>query len=173
MSLLLRPVTDDDLLGIGDLHYRSRASAYADILTPEALTFGSPAALGEWWSERWKWEADNHRMTVAIADGRLAGFTYLGPSEQDGTGELSAIHADPDFVGKGVGRALMVDALGALAAYGDRAVLWVLEGNARARAFYEKGGWAADGTTRVEPIGAEPVLQVRYSRRVGPAAGPA
>jgi GNAT superfamily N-acetyltransferase len=164
MSVLLRPVADEDLAGIGDLHYRSRATAYADILSPEALTFGSPAALGEWWAERWKWERETHRLTVATVDGALAGFTYLGPSEAAGVAELSAIHADPEFLGKGVGRALMIDAVSALRPYGDRAVLWVLEGNARARAFYEKGGWAADGESRVEPIGAEPVLQLRYAK---------
>ncbi len=164
MSVHLRPVTDDDLPGIGELHYRSRATAYADLLTPEALTFGSPAGLGEFWSERWKWERETHRLTVAIAEGSLAGFTYLGPSSEDGAGELYAIHAAPEFVGRGVGRALMVDALAALPAYGPTATLWVLDGNARARTFYERGGWIADGTTRVEPIGGEPVLQVRYSR---------
>jgi GNAT superfamily N-acetyltransferase len=164
MSVQLRPAADDDLAAIGGLHYRSRASAYAGIISPAALTFGSPAALGEWWAERWKWERDTHRLTVAVAGGELAGFTYLGPGEEDGVAELSAIHADPAFVGTGVGRALMLDALPALRRIGPRAVLWVLEGNSRARRFYERGGWVVDGETRVAPIGDEPVPQVRYSR---------
>jgi ribosomal protein S18 acetylase RimI-like enzyme len=162
MSVLLRPAGEDDLAGIGDLHYRSRGAAYAGIVSPAALTFGSPAALGEWWAERWKWEQETHRLTVAVDGGRLAGFTYLGPSEEDGVAELSAIHADPAYVGRGVGRAMMIDALEALARYGDRAVLWVLADNARARRFYERGGWVADGQSRVEPIGDEPVTQLRY-----------
>jgi ribosomal protein S18 acetylase RimI-like enzyme len=166
MSVQLRPAADDDLFAIGDLHYRSRASAYAGIVSPAALTFGSPAALGEWWSERWRWERDTHRLTVAVAGDALAGFTYLGPGEDDGVAELSAIHADPAFVGTGVGRALMLDALAALGTIAPRAVLWVLEDNGRARRFYERGGWVADGATRVEPIGDEPVRQVRYSRAV-------
>jgi hypothetical protein len=40
----------------------------------------------------------------------------------------------------------------------------VLAANTRARRFYEHGGWAPDGTTRIEPIGGEPVEQLRYSR---------
>ncbi|MEV4705716.1 GNAT family N-acetyltransferase [Actinoplanes sp. NPDC049316] len=163
MTLLLRPAGEHDLAGVGDLHYRSRASAYAGIVSPAALTFGSPAAMGEWWTERWTWERETHRLTVALEDDRLAGFTYLGPSEDDGIAELSAIHADPAYVGRGVGRAMMIDALAALTRYGDRAVLWVLEENARARRFYERGGWVADGESRVEPIGDEPVHQVRYA----------
>jgi hypothetical protein len=32
-------------------------------------------------------------------------------------------------------------------------VLWVLEGNSRAEAFYRADGWAPDGTERDEDIG--------------------
>jgi GNAT superfamily N-acetyltransferase len=171
MSALLRPATDADLPGIGALHFHSRATAYADILSPAALAHGSPEALGEYWTERWKWEGDTHRLTVADADGVLAGFTYLGPSEEAGAAELSAIHAAPEFVGTGVGRALMADALPALARLGDRAVLWVLAGNLRARRFYERGGWAADRTTRTEMWSGEPVAQLRYGRALRDAGG--
>lgn len=164
MSVHPRPATDDDLRAIGALHFRSRAAAYAGILSPEALAFGSPEAMGEWWAERWRWERDTHRLTVATDGGTLAGFSYLGPSEQDGVAELYAIHADPAYLGTGVGRTLMLDALPALAGLGDRAVLWVLAANERARRFYEQGGWAVDGTIRTEPIGGEPVGQVRYGR---------
>jgi len=166
MSVHLRPAADDDLRAIGALHFHSRAAAYSDILSADALAYGSPEVLGEWWMERWKWERDTHRLTVAVDGDTLAGFTYLGPCEQDGVAELYAIHADPAYVGTGVGRALMLDALPALAGLGDRAVLWVLAANQRARRFYERGGWALDGTTRTGPIGGEPVAQVRYGRAV-------
>ena len=91
----------------------------------------------------------------------MVGFTYLGPSEEPGVPELYAIHVDPAYVGTGVGRLLMIDALEHL---GERArVLWVLEGNARARRFYERGGWALDGTTRDVPMGGETAHQLRYA----------
>ncbi|MFI7541788.1 GNAT family N-acetyltransferase [Actinoplanes sp. NPDC049599] len=166
MSVHLRPVTDADLRAVGALHFHSRATAYADILSPAALAYGSPEALGEWWAERWTWERETHRLTVAVDGDTLAGFSYLGPSEQDGVAELYAIHADPAYVGHGVGRALMRDALPALARLGDRAVLWVLAANARARRFYEGGGWALDGAERTEAIGGEQVAQLRYGRPV-------
>ncbi|MET8148956.1 GNAT family N-acetyltransferase [Actinoplanes sp. NPDC049668] len=171
MSVRLRPAADGDMPAIGALHFHSRATAYADILSPAALAYGSPEALGEWWAERWKWERETHRLTVAVDGVTLAGFTYLGPSEEDGVGMLSAIHADPAYVGTGVGLLLMRDALPALALIGDRAVLWVLAANARARRFYERGGWVADGVTRTEEMGGEPVPQVRYGRRVAGVAG--
>ncbi|MEU4244443.1 GNAT family N-acetyltransferase [Actinoplanes sp. NPDC026619] len=163
MTASLRTAADVDLFAVGDLHYRSRAAAYAHILTAETLASLSADALGAWWSERWKWEQDTHRLTVAEDGGRLAGFTYVGPSEVDGAAELYAIHVEPDLVGTGVGRLLMVNALGQLAEMSDGpAVLWVLEDNEQARRFYDRGGWRPDGATRVEPISGVPVAQLRY-----------
>ncbi len=77
----LRPAEDSDLLAVGAVHHRSRAAAYAGFLPPEAASFGTPEALGEWWAERWRWERDTHRLTVAEADGEVVGFTYLGPAD--------------------------------------------------------------------------------------------
>jgi GNAT superfamily N-acetyltransferase len=168
VTLLIRTVDDFDLAAVGALHHRSRTAAYAGLVSGAALAAGSETAMGEWWTERWKWERDNHRMTVAVDEGRVVGFTYLGPSETPGAVELSAIHVDPRRIGTGVGRALMIDALAGLAAIAepgtDRALLWVLTANARARRFYERGGWAADGETREAPIGPDLVPQVRYAR---------
>ena len=139
-------------------------AAYAHILAAETLGGGSAEAFGEWWTERWRWEKDTHRLTVAERDDEVVGFTYVGPSETPGAAELYAIHVEPDLVGTGVGRDLMVAALPQLAEIGgERAVLWVLEANDRARRFYDQGGWTPDGSTRVEPISGEPVPQLRYT----------
>ncbi len=164
MSLLLRTAKDSDLVAVGAVHQRSRVAAYAHILPAETLEARSAEAFGEWWSERYKWERETHLMTVAEQDGEVVGFSYVGPSETDGAAELYAIHVAPELVGTGVGRLLMVDAVVGLATIGEaRAVLWVLEDNARARRFYEAGGWVADGATRNEPINDVPVAQLRYS----------
>ena len=164
----LRTANEDDLAEVGALHYRSRAAAYAHFLSPATLTFGGGGALGEWWTERWRWERDTHRMTVAVDDDLLVGFAYVGPGEEPGTTELNAIHVDPVYVGTGVGRLLMRDALRHL---DGRAVLWVLEGNERARRFYERGGWAFDGTVRDVPWADEMTKQLRYTMLI-PAPGP-
>lgn len=165
MTAELRPAADGDLFAVGALHHRSRASAYAPFLSPAALSFGSPEVMGEWWAERYKWEAETHRLTVADDAGEIVGFSYVGPSPDDGVSELYAIHVSPEQVGTGVGKLLMTDALAHL---GDHAVLWVLEQNERARRFYERGGWHADGVTRDEDIGGEPTHQLRYT--ISPAA---
>jgi len=165
MSVLLRTAKDSDLVAVGAVHQRSRVEAYAHILRPETLELRTAEAFGEWWTERYRWERDTHRMTVADQDGSVVGFTYVGPSETAGAAELYAIHVAPDLVGTGLGRELMADALTGLAEVGgSRAVLWVLAANPRARRFYEAGGWVLDGATRTEPVNDEPVEQVRYSR---------
>ena len=151
---------------VGALHYRSRVAAYQGFLSSEALNFGSPEALGEWWTERFRWERDTHDLTVATDGEAVIGFTYIGPSEDPGVAELYAIHVDPAHIGAGVGRQLMINALESLATRGDKAVLWVLEDNERARHFYEKGGWTADGITRDAPMGGEKTHQLRYARSV-------
>jgi ribosomal protein S18 acetylase RimI-like enzyme len=168
----LRTGKDFDLEAVGRVHWSSRADAYAHILKPSTLASGgTAAALGEWWSERWKWEQETHRLTVAESDtGEIIGFTYVGPSETEGAVELYAIHVTPELVGTGIGRDLMINALEQLREIGgERAVLWVLEENERARRFYERGGWQPDGETRVEPINGEPVPQLRYAHELRPA----
>jgi GNAT superfamily N-acetyltransferase len=163
--VLLRTAEESDLAAVGDLHQRSRTAAYAHILSDEALAGGAAQPLGEWWAERWKWERDTHRMTIAEEDGKIVGFTYVGPSDEPGVGELNAIHVDPAYIGTGVGKDLMLHAECQLREVaGNRAVLWVLEENARARKFYERGGWKPDGTTRVESVSGQRVPQLRYAK---------
>jgi ribosomal protein S18 acetylase RimI-like enzyme len=168
MAATLRTGNDDDVLPVAALHFRSRGAAYAHILSPETLATPSATALASWWGERRKWEQESHRLTVAEDFDRIIGFSYVGPSETEGAAELYAIHVDPAMVGTGVGRLLMANALTELAEIGgERAVLWVLAANERARRFYHQVGWSPDGETRVAPVSGEPVEQLRYSRPLG------
>ncbi|MEU4421892.1 GNAT family N-acetyltransferase [Actinoplanes sp. NPDC024001] len=168
MTVLLRPAQDSDPAPVGALHHRSRAAAYAGLLDPATFAGRGPEMLAEWWTERWRWERETHRMTVAEQDGELIGFSYIGPSETPGAAELYALHVDPAWVGTGIGRQLMIKALGDLPRYqADRAVLWVLEGNKVARRFYESGGWQPDGATRVAPVNDTPLPQLRYTHPLG------
>jgi GNAT superfamily N-acetyltransferase len=168
VTLLIRTVDDVDLAAVGALHHRSRTDAYVGLVSAAGLAVGSPDAMGEWWAERWTWERDTHRLSVAVDDGTVVGFSYVGPSETPDAVELYAIHVDPARIGTGVGRALMESALVDAAAIAEpdhtRVVLWVLTGNERARRFYERGGWEPDGATRDSPIGPDVVPQLRYTR---------
>ncbi len=169
MSVSLRPVRSDaDTAAVGALHLASRAAAYAGLVPADALDWVTADAMGAWWTERWRWERETHLLTVAAEGATIVGFSYVGPSETPGAAELYGLHVVPDRVGSGVGRALMISALDQLRGYGQpRAVLWVLDGNARARRFYERGGWVADGARREEPIGTASTVQLRYAKELG------
>jgi ribosomal protein S18 acetylase RimI-like enzyme len=166
VTITIRPATAADLSSVGEVHARARGEAYRDIVPAVALQAVSASAMAQWWEQRWSYERETHRMTVAqTADGAVAGFTYVGPSRTTGTGELYAIHVDPDRQGGGIGRALMEKALDSLGDLGaSRAVLWVLAENATARRFYERGGWRGDGAERRAPVGPALTRQLRYWR---------
>jgi GNAT superfamily N-acetyltransferase len=75
--------------------------------------------------------------------------------------ELRDLYVVPSAWGTGVARELMDAALAGV--IGD-AVLWVGEENARARRFYEREGWVADGERRTSVFEKD---EVRYRRAFG------
>ncbi|WP_018254146.1 GNAT family N-acetyltransferase [Salinispora mooreana] len=169
MTVTLRPGRADDLLAVGALHQRSRAAAYAPFLTTETLAEPTPAALGQYWHERWSHERADHLLTVAERDSQLVGFSYLGPDDQrdPATGLLHAVHLEPAERGRGLGRMLMAAALAEMRARGWRvAALWVLRQNGPARRFYEQGGWRPTGVTEEELVGSTPAVLLRYRREL-------
>ena len=91
--------------------------------------------------------------------------SHLTPAGRAGhVGELYALYVTPAWWSTGTGRALMASALAALEAERyRRVVLWVLADNARARRFYERAGFAADGGTNIL-TGLGGVLELRYTR---------
>jgi RimJ/RimL family protein N-acetyltransferase len=63
----------------------------------------------------------------------------------------------------GIGRALHGACVEDLRRNGfDEARLWVLEANPAARSFYERLGWAWDGTTAPHDVGGQEHPVVRY-----------
>jgi GNAT superfamily N-acetyltransferase len=108
------------------------------------------------------------KVLLAEEDGAAIGFCAVGPAIEDHWGEVFAIYVDPARWGSGVGRDLLAAGEDSLAREGHRrALLWVLEGNARARAFYERQGWALGKPIRIEAIGGADVTEVRYEKPLG------
>ncbi len=177
METRIRAGGPGDLTAVAELHALSRRVTYRGIIPDAQLRATTAARLRRGWAERVTRESGTHRLYLAEAGGELRGFSYLGPGDEDepvppGTGVLYAIHVHPDAQGRGVGRALMDRCLRTFVEWRyARAILWVLDGNDRARRFYERAGWRHDGTVRESPIGAALTRQLRYVRPVG--AGPA
>jgi GNAT superfamily N-acetyltransferase len=81
------------------------------------------------------------------------------------TGEIDAIYLRPESIGQGLGQLLMSWTVDALTRLGyTSATLWVLDGNTRARRFYERAGWSADGAVKEEGLHEFTIREVRYRR---------
>jgi GntR family transcriptional regulator len=156
-----------DADGIGALHSRSFATTYPYVAPIKATTERSV------WRRRLA-SADGREVIVARLGERVVGFAYVGPSDDStdapGTGHIFSLHVDPDLHRQGVGRRLLDATMQRFAAAGDTsATLWVVADNDQARRFYERLGWAPDGTVERQPLaldGDEPTVDVVRYRRV-------
>lgn len=84
-------------------------------------------------------------------------------AECSGWGEIISLYVLPAYWGRGYGKSLLAHAAAYLRAQGFRNLyLWVLEGNVRARAFYERSGFAPDGGRMTLHIGGRALIGVRY-----------
>lgn len=164
--LELRPLDETLLEEYGRLHALSWRSVYRGILpddfleqeyTPEKRT----AALRKSWENR-----SNEQFYIVYVDGVPAGMLAFCPTEDANVGDVKGLYLLPPFQGQGFGRALMDWALEKLKALGCReAILWVLEENQPARAFYAHCGFLPDEGRQELTLG-KPVTIVRYRKQI-------
>lgn len=100
------------------------------------------------------------RIRVAYVDGHLVGYARLllnraCPDDVRPTTELSTLYVQEPFTHRGIGSALLHDALAVATALSGKASLWldVYHGNHRAIAFYRKHGLVQRGSTYFEFAG--------------------
>lgn len=167
-SIVVRPATADDAVGIANVHVAGWRFAYRDILPRPFLDALSVDARSHQWRQGIEHAAPRSRTIVATLEDWVIGFCHCGASRDrdapNSRGEVFAIYVEPACLRRGVGRQLMDAALKALAR--ERflnATLWVVDSNEIGRRFYERYGWTADGATRTDAIGDVEVTEVRYS----------
>jgi ribosomal protein S18 acetylase RimI-like enzyme len=157
---VIRPGTVADAEDVARIQVETWQAAYAHALPQKELEELSVAD-----------RIPMHRLhppLVAEVGGEVVGFVAVGAArDEDAEGELFAIYVHPDHWGTGVGRALMQEGEAELRRLGhSRVVLWVLEDNPRARRFYERAGWSADGKAqKIELFGFE-ISEVRYAKTI-------
>jgi RimJ/RimL family protein N-acetyltransferase len=166
----LRCATPDDARTMAEVHIAAWRAAYRG-LVPEPFL----AALDR--------DRRTARFREFLASG--AGDTYviergsepvghltIGPCRDDDldertVGEIWGIYLAPAYWRRGIGTQVCRRAERILRARGfGPIVLWVFEGNASARRFYEAMGYAPDGATKTIEAGAR-LPAVRY-RKDGP-----
>lgn len=158
-------VTDADI--IGPLHNRIWREAYAGLLPDDVLTSRDDAES----TGRWRMRALTHETlgtsqegcTTWVArdrDGLAIGWIGVGPARDSGAPaptELWSLYVAPEHQGRGAAAELTAAVLPDGPAY-----LWVLNGNARAIAFYRKLGFAVDGARK--ELGDTGAFEIRMSR---------
>ncbi len=161
--MTVRNARRGDAAGLAAVHIETWQHAYRHIFPKEFL-------LGLDWEARRRWfetriEADGGDLLVADGGAGPVGFCFFGHAGESGWGELYAIYVHPEQWGQGHGSDLLKAAEVALGESGfERALLWVLEQNGQARAFYESRGWRLGRPIRIEEIGSTQVTEVRYER---------
>jgi GNAT superfamily N-acetyltransferase len=176
MTGRVRPATAADARSIADVHVRAWRWAYRELLPTAHLAALSVDAREQLWLRSLAAPAPTTHLLVWDQDGGIRGFVAYGPARDEDpgareAGKIYALYLDEELLGHGAGRALHDAALGALRGAGfTGAVLWVLEDNARGRAFYGQQGWAPDGLQRSDrfggPSGDEHRSTIRLARRL-------
>jgi GNAT superfamily N-acetyltransferase len=177
----VRPAHADDAAAIANSHLRAWQGGYAHILPAGFLAALDPVV---WTERRTGWLAragENEKTLVATADGdpgTIVGHISMGPARDTGAepdpvvSEIYSIYVDPVHWSTGAGRALIAAGVEWLGGRGAREIrIWVFAGNDRARRFYERSGFVADGAA--EHYTADPggpyetvALEVRYVRQL-------
>ena len=163
----VRAATADDAQAIADINVRSWRDTYRGIIPDAFLDALDEAAL----AARVREMAFDGSATVLVAcDPHVNGFSLMSRCRDDdappGTAEIVAIYVDPLVQRRGIGRALTLASCDAARAQGfNRLSLWVIDQNARARAFYEALAFASDGRAKVtNQWGGVPIRELRYVR---------
>lgn len=150
----IRTARPADAGAVEELRTTAWRTAYRGIIPDSHLDALVPAA-GRW-ADRF---ADPSTQSLVAVESEVVGMAVAGPCRDDdlpALRELYALYVATDRARSGIGTAL-------LAAVEPVEVLWVLEGNVPARAFYERHGFAADGARKVLDLGG-PLTEVRYRR---------
>ena len=143
----------EDMARAGCIMARSFRTAFADLVSRETLD----ACARE--------ENCIELLEGIFREGRVQ-FLMGGDSgmlawmQTEEGAEIVALHTLPESRGTGLGAALLEEALNRI---GTQTVfLWAFRENTRARRFYEKHGFRADGAERVS--GFDEAVEVRYVR---------
>lgn len=173
MAVHVRQADVSDAGAIASSHVRSWQAGYEGLIGSDylrGLDMDLPQRTTRWQTQIIGASEEDRFVLVGEIGGEVAGWLTGGACRDKGSGgsELGEVHGcyvDPAHWRQGVGSALMVAGLERLSRSGyTRAVLWVLADNPRARAFYERHGWLADGARKYFEVAGERYLEVRYGR---------
>jgi len=158
MSVTVRQATVEDAEGIARVHIQAWRETYTALVEPGELDELSVERRAERWRSHLQGQAE---AWVAVAGGEIVGFSRATTHDESAVRprELESIYLLADYHGCGVGQALLDAAIGDAPAF-----LFVARGNPRATRFYERNGFAFDGTSEEYPLVRTPIISLRMVR---------
>lgn len=166
-DVVIRPATLEDAEQIATVHVASVRHAYAGLVDDAYLSGLDVPARAAWWRDVLDSPSAGVLVRVAEEEQQIIGFVSVGPSGDEdaerATMQIHTLYLEPSAWGRGVARDLMRAALAEVPP-GAPVTLWVPAANERARHFYRRNGFAADGVERVEDVDGEPLRELRYRR---------
>lgn len=164
--LTIREATAEDALLISRIIAHSWRGAYQDLIDPVYLS----RLPEEYWLPSMRAWLSSGRMYGFIAeqDGLPVGCVIYGRGRDEdhaAWGEIVSLYLLPEVMRKGIGSALLAEAISALHEDGyTRVYLWAIEGNERAEHFYRSQGFKQTADRVHYKIGSRDVTDVRYTR---------
>lgn len=160
-ELNVRKALEGDLYGAAVARIASWRGAFTGLVPQEFLDAMEPAKIAAGWKD--SITAGRSRLYVAAEGNQIVGYAGVGPAREGppDTGELYALFVHPDHWGKGAAKLLTDAAIADLKDKGCREVwLWVLEANARARAFYRRYGFIETSARTTSSLNDLPELRL-------------
>ncbi|AMW13944.1 acetyltransferase [Streptomyces qaidamensis] len=169
-GLRIREMTLADCDPVAEIRVGGWRSAYQGLI-PQSYLDGLSVEEDAERRRTYLSQGDGSAVNLVAEDacGELVGWACHGPYREGevltGEAELYAIYVHPRHVGQGAGRALLARSVAECSAAGHgRVLLWVLKENDRARRFYERAGFRADGAEEPFEVDGVAVPEVRYTR---------
>ena len=166
MEYTIRQATPGDADALVRMHTAVHEECYGHVLPP-AFFAARRASIQERTERRRPYlDSCEPRIIALDASGEIVGFADAGPGRDHDRPpglELYALYTMARAYGSGLGSAMLNAALGSSSAY-----LWVLEDNPRARAFYAKHGFRADGQRKLLPPEWSDLPEIRLVRVAPP-----
>lgn len=172
-SFHIRPAVATDIPSIAHIHVAGWQGAYGGLVDQAYLDSLSAAQREQDWQG---WLASGEStVLVAAQDDTPAGFVAFGRTKTAQPGESSirpqypaeiyALYLLPDLWRQGIGGELLRSAASAIIKNKMNGIcLWVLDGNERAKSFYEKMGGQRVGKKMIQ-IGPNHLKEVCYGWR--------
>ena len=161
--MVLREAEAQDAALISRIIAASWRSAYQEIIDPMYLS----RLPDEYWLPSMRGWLASGRMygLIAESDGQPLGCIIYGRGRDEDHadwGEIVSLYVLPGAMGKGVGGALLRNALTSLREDGyGRVYLWAIQDNDRAVRFYQRHGFCVTGERVQYRIGSVDVTDVR------------